>query len=105
MDIDHSPAPSLPDAPGVDLLELLSDINPGAVRVHVAHLRAGAVLPWHRAGLDQYFHVLSGEGRAAGDDGVLVSIHPGDTVHWHAGEHHSTTADTELTAVIVQTDL
>lgn len=102
MQIDRTDPQTLDGAPGVRMAEVLDATAAGRVRVHLAELDAGAVLPRHPAGLDQTFLVLSGTGRVSGSDDVAVPVGPGDAVRWTAGEPHTTWAETALRALIVQ---
>ncbi len=102
MEIRQFDLGPLEGAPGAALVELVPGTTPEHVSVHVVRLDAGASLPRHPAGREQYFAVLSGHGRVAGDDDVLHAVGPGSLVVWSPGEQHTTWADAEMTAVIVQ---
>lgn len=102
VDVTHLDLTPLDGAPGVAMGMLWPGSVPELVRVDVAVLAPGASLPRHPAGREQGFHVVSGQGRVAGDDDVEVAVGPGSLVVWSAGEQHTSWADTEMTVVIVQ---
>lgn len=72
------------------------------VRVDFAVLRAHTSIPKHPAEREQVFFVVSGEGRVAGDDDVEYPVRAGQAVTWSRLEQHTTWADTDMAAVIVQ---
>lgn len=102
VDIARLDLTPLDGAQGVAMGMLSPGTAPELVRVDVAVLAPGASLPRHPAGREQGFHVVSGEGRVAGDDDVEVAVGPGSLVTWSAGEQHTSWADTTMTVVIVQ---
>jgi mannose-6-phosphate isomerase-like protein (cupin superfamily) len=102
MQIDRADPQALDGAPGVRMAEVLDTAAPGRLRMHLAELDAGALLPRHPAGLDQTFLVLSGTGRVAGADDVAVPVGPGDAVRWTVGEQHTSWAGTAMRVLIVQ---
>jgi quercetin dioxygenase-like cupin family protein len=87
---------------GVAMSLLMSGTTTGRIRVDVAVLDAGASLPKHPAGREQVFHVVSGNGRVAGDDDIEHEVHAGSTVTWAGGERHTSWADSPMTVVIIQ---
>ena len=98
---EHSPTP-LDGVSGVAMSLLTSGTSPERVRVDVAVLDAGASLPKHPAGREQVFHVVSGNGRVAGDDDIEHEVCAGSTVTWAVGERHTSWADSPMTVVIIQ---
>lgn len=102
MNVTEFDVATLDGAPGVAMSMLAPGTSAERVRVDLAVLEAGSVLPKHRAGCDQAFWVISGVGEVASDDDVRVEVGPGSVVEWDAGEIHTTWATTQLTAVIVQ---
>ncbi|GMA26556.1 hypothetical protein GCM10025864_43150 [Luteimicrobium album] len=75
-----------------------------ATSVHVAHLAAGGALGRHPATRRQVFAVLSGGARVAAGDDAPVDLVAGRCAVWEPGETHQTWADTDVVAVIVETD-
>lgn len=102
MDIVSQHPTTFDDAPGIGMSLLADSSTRARTRVDVATLAPGSSLPRHPAGTDQVFHVVSGVGRVAADDGVEHPVTAGTTVRWSRGEHHTSWADTEMTVVIVQ---
>ena len=88
--------------PGVAMSPLMSGTSAGRVRIDVALLDAGASLPKHPAPREQVFHVVSGNGRVAGDDDVEHYVRAGTTVTWAVGEQHTSWADSPMIVVIIQ---
>ncbi|MGY1834294.1 hypothetical protein ACI79P_04210 [Blastococcus sp. SYSU DS0510] len=70
--------------------------------VHVATYAAGAVLGRHETRLWQLLAVVSGDGWAAGADGVRVPLAAGDAVLWEPGELHESGSDGGFVAVVVE---
>lgn len=102
MDIVSQHPTTFDDAPGIGMSLLADGTTPARTRVDVATLAPGSSLPRHAAGTDQVFHVVSGTGRVAADDGVEHPVSAGTSVRWSRGEQHTSWADTEMTVVIVQ---
>ena len=102
MDIVSQHPTTFDDAPGIGMTLLADGTTPARTRVDVATLAPGSSLPRHAAGTDQVFHVVSGTGRVAADDGVEHPVSAGSTVRWSRGEQHTSWADTEMTVVIMQ---
>ena len=102
MHVEHLASVPLDGAQGVAMTMLAPGTEPERVRVDVAVLAPESTLPKHPAGRDQAFYVLAGRGQVAGGDDVPVDVGPGSLVLWDAGEHHTTWATSELTAIIVQ---
>jgi mannose-6-phosphate isomerase-like protein (cupin superfamily) len=102
MDIVSQHPTTFDDAPGIGMSLLADSSTQARTRVDVATLAPGSSLPRHPAGADQVFHVVSGVGRVAADDGVEHPVTAGTIVRWSRGEHHTSWADTEMTVVIVQ---
>jgi mannose-6-phosphate isomerase-like protein (cupin superfamily) len=72
------------------------------VRVYFAVLSERTSIPKHPAGREQVFFVVSGEGRVAGHDDVEHPVRTGQAVTWARLEPHTTWADTDMAAVIVE---
>ncbi|MGY1884474.1 cupin domain-containing protein [Blastococcus sp. SYSU DS0753] len=70
--------------------------------VHLVTFAAGAILGRHETRLWQLFAVVSGEGWAAGGDGVRVALAAGDAVLWEPGELHDSGSGTGMAAVVVE---
>ena len=93
---------NIEEAEGFALATLNTGYTTEFVCVYVATLRAGSTIPKHPAGRAQVFYVVSGEGRVSGDDDVEQSVGAGSVVTWSPGEYHTTSADSDMTVVIVQ---
>ena len=76
----------------------------GAAHVFVVQIGAGGVIGPHEAGFDQLFVPVSGEGWAAGADGVRHAIGVGQAALITRGERHDKGSDTGLTALMVQVE-
>lgn len=74
----------------------------GDAHVYVVQIGAGGVIGPHDAGFDQLFVPVSGEGWAAGADGVRHSIGVGQAALITRGERHEKGSETGLTALMVQ---
>jgi quercetin dioxygenase-like cupin family protein len=59
-------------------------------RMTVALVRfaPGARTAWHSHARGQYVRVVSGVARFGGRDGVVVDVHPGQTIYTPPGEDH-----------------
>ena len=74
----------------------------GDVRVTVLRVAAGGEIGRHPATVDQLFMVVSGRGTVCGSDGVGHQIAAGQAAVWTAGEEHTTRADEDLCAVVME---
>jgi len=74
----------------------------GDAHVYIVQIDAGGFIGPHEAGFDQLFLPVSGEGWAAGADGVRHSIGVGQATLITRGERHEKGSDTGLTALMVQ---
>ena len=63
---------------------------------------AGGEIGRHPATVDQLFIVVAGSGLVCGDDEVWHPIGTGEAALWTAGEEHTTRADADLTAVVIE---
>ena len=72
------------------------------VEVTVLHVAAGGSVGRHRAPVDQLFVVTAGRGAVQAGDGAWQPVAAGQAVVWRAGTEHSTRADEDLTAVVVE---
>ncbi|MGY1987667.1 hypothetical protein ACI792_15730 [Blastococcus sp. SYSU DS0669] len=70
--------------------------------VHVATYAVGAVLGRHETRLWQLLAVVSGDGWAAGADGIRLALAAGDAVLWEPGEPHESGSDGGMVAVVVE---
>jgi hypothetical protein len=76
----------------------------GDAHVYVVRIDAGGFIGPHEAGFDQLFVPVSGEGWAAGADGVRHSIGVGQAALITRGECHDKGSDTGLTALMMQVE-
>jgi quercetin dioxygenase-like cupin family protein len=70
--------------------------------VTVLRVAAGGEIGRHPAPVDQLFVVVAGRGSVCGDDGAWHDIATGQAAVWVAGEQHTTRADEDLVAVVVE---
>ncbi len=73
------------------------------LQVSHAVLGAGGCIGAHPAVGDQLFIMLTGSGRAHGEE-EAEELQPGVAVYWKSGEVHSVTSDEGLSAIIVEAD-
>jgi quercetin dioxygenase-like cupin family protein len=72
------------------------------VAVTILRVAAGGEIGRHPATVDQLFVVVAGSGSVCGADEVWGSIGTGEAALWTAGEAHTTRAETDLTAFVVE---
>ena len=70
--------------------------------VAVMRVAAGGEIGRHPATVDQLFVVVAGRGSVCGHDGAWEPIAAGQAAFWAAGEEHTTRADEQLVAVVVE---
>jgi quercetin dioxygenase-like cupin family protein len=85
---DGRPGPAGWFTGDVVLGELLAPAGPSRLQVVDVRFAAGSRTAWHRHPFGQVVHVTAGEGRAQRRGGPVVTILPGDTVHFPPGEEH-----------------
>jgi quercetin dioxygenase-like cupin family protein len=73
-----------------------------AAAVTVLRVAGGGEIGRHPTVVDQLFLVVSGRGQVCGDDGVWHPIGAGQAALWTAGEQHTTRAEEDLVAVVVE---
>ena len=76
----------------------------GKAHVHVLEFAQGGVIGPHPTGFAQLFVVLSGNGWAAGADGVKLPLTAGDVVYFDKAEQHSKGSHGPMHALMVQVD-
>jgi len=76
----------------------------GDVRVGCFHLAAGGVIGSHPATVPQLLLVVAGAGWVRAGGAERVPIAAGQAAFWTAGEHHETTTDTGLTAIVLEAE-
>ncbi|MFH8738971.1 cupin domain-containing protein [Streptomyces sp. NPDC017964] len=62
--------------------------EPSRARANMVRFSPGARTAWHRHGLGQALHVVSGAALIGTRDGVIIEAHPGDTIGCPPGEEH-----------------
>lgn len=62
--------------------------EPSRARVNAVHFSPGARTNWHHHAVGQTLHVTEGVGVVATQDGRVIVMRPGDTVHTPPGEWH-----------------
>jgi quercetin dioxygenase-like cupin family protein len=72
------------------------------INVGVLHVAAGGEIPRHPATVDQLLMVVSGSGEVCGEDGEWRPIRAGQGAVWAGGEQHTTRADEQLTALVIE---
>ena len=72
------------------------------VAVTILRVAAGGEIGRHPTTVDQLFVVMAGSGSVCGDDEIWQPIGTGEAALWTAGETHTTRADTDLTAFVVE---
>ena len=83
-------------------LRALGLVRAEAVAVTMLRVAAGGEIGRHPAVGDQLFVVASGRGSVCGGDGEWHPIAAGQAAYWRDGEEHTTRADEDLTAVVVE---
>jgi quercetin dioxygenase-like cupin family protein len=73
-----------------------------SVAVTVLRVEAGGRIGRHPAMGDQMLLVVAGRGRVRSGDGPWHPVAVGDVVRWRDGEDHTTEADDDLTAFVVE---
>jgi quercetin dioxygenase-like cupin family protein len=68
----------------------------------VLRVAAGGEIGRHPTEVDQFLLVLSGRGSVRSGDGPWVPVEAGQLVIWAAGEDHTTRADENLTAYVLE---
>ena len=77
-------------------------IRDDAVAVTVLHVAAGGEIGRHPTVVDQMLLITRGRGTVQGGDGNWEAITTGQAVIWRAGEHHTTRAVEDITAVAIE---
>ena len=77
-------------------------IRADGVSVTVLRVEAGGEVGRHSADVDQLLLVVFGRGSVRGGDGPWESVEAGQVAIWAAGEEHSTRADEDLTAYVLE---
>jgi quercetin dioxygenase-like cupin family protein len=77
-------------------------VRGGDAAVTVLRVAAGGEIGRHPAVSDQLFVVVAGRGAVSGGDGIWHAVEAGWAVIWDDGEEHSTRAEQDLTAVVVE---
>jgi quercetin dioxygenase-like cupin family protein len=72
------------------------------VAITILRVAAGGEIGRHPASVDQLFVVVAGAGSVCGDDEVWHPIGTGEAALWTAGEPHTTRAEADLAAVVVE---
>jgi quercetin dioxygenase-like cupin family protein len=62
--------------------------EPARLRATRVSFEPGARTAWHTHPLGQVIHILTGVGRVQREGGPVVTVRPGDTVIFEAGERH-----------------
>jgi quercetin dioxygenase-like cupin family protein len=70
--------------------------------VAVMRVAAGGEIGRHPATVDQLFVVVAGRGSVCGEEGVWQPVEAGQAVLWAAGEEHTTRADEQLIAIVIE---
>lgn len=76
----------------------------GETHVYYLHFGPGSMIGEHRAGYGQLLLVVTGEGWAAGGDGVRQTIVAGQGAFFERGEQHSKGSTPGMTVIMVQTE-
>jgi quercetin dioxygenase-like cupin family protein len=77
-------------------------IRSDAVAVTVLRVAAGGEVGRHSADVDQLLLVVIGRGSVRGGDGPWQPVEAGQVAIWPAGEDHTTRANEDLTAYVVE---
>lgn len=78
-------------------------IRSDEVALTVLRVAAGGEIGRHPTDVDQFLLVLSGRGSVRSADGPWEPVEAGHLVVWRAGEVHTTRADENLTAYVLET--
>ncbi|WP_199516894.1 cupin domain-containing protein [Nucisporomicrobium flavum] len=73
-----------------------------AAVVTVLRVAAGGEIGRHPAPVDQLLVVTRGRGAVRAGDGDWQSVRAGQAVVWRSGEEHTTRADEDIEAVVVE---
>jgi quercetin dioxygenase-like cupin family protein len=68
--------------------EIAESVEPSRLRAHSVHFAPRSRTAWHTHPLGQVLHVTEGTGRVQRQDGEVIEVRPGDTVHVKPGEMH-----------------
>ena len=68
----------------------------------VLRVAAGGEVGRHPADVDQFLLVVAGRGSVQSGDGPWEPVEAGHLVMWRAGEVHTTRADDEMTAYVLE---
>jgi quercetin dioxygenase-like cupin family protein len=68
----------------------------------VLRVAAGGEIGRHPTDVDQFLLVLFGRGSVRSGDGPWEPVEAGHVVIWRAGEEHTTRADEEMTAYVLE---
>jgi quercetin dioxygenase-like cupin family protein len=77
-------------------------IRSDVVALTVLRVAAGGEIGQHPTDVDQFLLVLSGRGSVRSGDGPWEPIEAGQVVIWGSGEVHTTRADENLTAYVLE---
>jgi quercetin dioxygenase-like cupin family protein len=77
-------------------------IRSDVVALTVLRVAAGGEIGRHPTDVDQFLLVLSGRGSVRSGDGPWEPIEAGQVVIWGSGEVHTTRADENLTAYVLE---
>jgi quercetin dioxygenase-like cupin family protein len=72
------------------------------VAITMLRVSAGGEIGRHPTTVDQLFLVVAGSASVCGDDEDWQPIGTGEAALWTAGEEHTTRAETDLTALVVE---
>ena len=72
------------------------------IALTVLRVEAGGEIGRHPTDVDQFLLVLAGRGTVQSGDGPWEPVEAGHLVIWRAGEVHTTRADEDLTAYVLE---
>jgi quercetin dioxygenase-like cupin family protein len=76
----------------------------GDTAVTVLRVTGGGEIGRHPAAGDQLFFVVAGRGRVRSGDGPWRAIEAGQAALWRSGEEHTTRAEVDLTALVIESE-
>jgi quercetin dioxygenase-like cupin family protein len=76
----------------------------GTTAVTVLRVAAGGEIGRHPAVGDQLFFVVAGRGAARSGDEPWRPIEAGQAALWRSGEDHTTRAEADLTALVIESE-
>jgi len=79
-------------------------VRADSVALTVLRVAAGGEIGRHPTDVDQFLLVLSGRGSVRSGDGPWEPVEAGHLVVWPAGEEHTTRADENLTAYVLEAE-